>query len=109
MLRPMRSRATFTMATLILAVCFVCQIAEIFDQWDHTLQTGNDTEYAFVVVSLCAGVACSLKWFVPGIVFPNSQAEAISYRRPRLLFFALTNCSSSILVPASPPTAALRV
>ncbi len=33
---------------------------EIFDHWDNTLQTGNDTEYTFVVLALCVGVVYAL-------------------------------------------------
>jgi len=109
MLWPMRSRASVTIATLILAVCLVCQVAEIFDQWDHTLQTGNDTEYTFVVLALCAGVAYSLKWFIPRITLPDSQAEAIPYRRSSPQFFTLTNWFLSLAIPVSPPVTSMRV
>lgn len=27
----------------------------MFDHWDHTAQTGNDTEYTFVILGLCVG------------------------------------------------------
>jgi hypothetical protein len=94
---------------LILAVCIICQVTEMFDQWDHTLQTGNDTEYTFVVLALCAGVAYSLKWFIPRMALPDSQAETILYRSSGTQFFALTNRFSSLAPPLSPPTAALRV
>jgi hypothetical protein len=45
---------------LVLAICFVCPVVEMFDQWDHTVETGNDTEYALVVVALCVGTAYAL-------------------------------------------------
>jgi len=109
MVWTMRSRASFITATLILAICFVCHVAEIFDQWDHTLQTGDDTEYTFVVLALCVGVAYSLKWFVPRITLPDSLREAISYPRTRPLLSALTNWSAAVPIPASPPSAALRI
>ena len=32
----------------------------MFDHWDHTLETGSDTEYALVVVALCVGVVYTL-------------------------------------------------
>jgi hypothetical protein len=94
---------------LILAVCIICQVTEMFDQWDHTLQTGNDTEYTFVVLALCAGVAYSLKWFMTGMTLPDSQAETILYRRSGTQLFPLTNRFSSLAFPLGPPTAALRV
>ena len=36
----------------------------MFDSWDHTVQTGNDTEYAFVLLALCVGVAYSFVRFI---------------------------------------------
>jgi hypothetical protein len=105
----MRSRASFLIALCALAICLSCQVAEIFDQWDHTAQTGNDTEYTFVVIALCAGVAYSLKWFAPEISLPNTRTPAVS--RPRLdsLFAALIPQALSVLTPASPPVISLRI
>jgi len=40
--------------------CVVCPVLEIFNHWDNTLQTGNDTEYTFVVLALCVGVVYAL-------------------------------------------------
>jgi hypothetical protein len=34
------------------------------DNWDHTTQTGNDTEYALVVLALCVGMAYSFARFI---------------------------------------------
>ena len=48
------------MVALVLLVCFACPLIEMFDQWDHTAQTGSDTEYTFVVLALCIGVAYTL-------------------------------------------------
>jgi hypothetical protein len=109
MVGMMRSRASFIIATLVLAVCFVCHVTEIFDQWDHTLQTGVDTEYTFVLLALCVGIACSLKWFIPRITLPNSKSEANSYPHPHPLFSSLTNWFSVVPIPPSPPPAALRI
>jgi hypothetical protein len=109
MVWTMRSRASFIIATLLLAICFVCHVAEIFDQWDHTLQTGDDTEYTFVILALCVGVAYSLKWFVPRITLADSLIEALSYPRFHPLFSTLANWSAVVPFPASPPAPALRI
>jgi hypothetical protein len=109
MVWAMRSRASFIIATLLLAICFVCHVAEIFDQWDHTLQTGDDTEYTFVILALCVGVAYSLKWFVRGITLPDTLTGATSYPKSLPLRLALTNWSAVVPIPASPPAAALRI
>ncbi len=50
-----RSRTSRIIVTLVLLTCFVCPVVEMFDRWDHTLKTGKDTEYTFVVIALCVG------------------------------------------------------
>jgi hypothetical protein len=105
----MRSRSSFITATLILAICFVCHISEMFDQWDHTLQTGNDTEYTFVILALCVGVAFSLKWFIPRVAFPDSEAVTVTYPLLHPAFSAMPPWCSEVAIQASPPPAALRI
>src|SRR5260370_18165400 len=60
----MRARASRIIGTIILIACLVCPLVELFDNWDHTVQTGNDTEYALVVLALCLGVAYSFARFM---------------------------------------------
>ena len=105
----MRSRTSFLIALCALAICLSCQVAEIFDQWDHTVQTGSDTEYTFVVLTLCVGVAYSLKWFAPEISLPQTRTPAAF--RPRLdsLFAAFIPQAPPVLTPASPPVISLRI
>lgn len=105
----MRSRASFFTAILILAICLIGQMAEIADQWDHTLQTGNDTEYTFVVLALCAGVAYSLKWFVPQITLRDCRDTADLHPRLRPVLSRARHSSFPVFVPASPPPAELRI
>src|SRR5258708_12459071 len=59
----MRSRASRIAAMLALLTCLVCPLVETFDNWDHTIQTGNDTEYALVLLALCVGVSYSFARF----------------------------------------------
>jgi hypothetical protein len=47
-------------AFLLLLVCLCGHIAETFDCWDHTLQTGEDIEYSLVMVALVAGAGFGL-------------------------------------------------
>src|SRR5260370_8568555 len=60
----MRSRAFRITAALALLTCLICPLVETFDTWDHTIQTGNDTEYGLVVLALCVGVAYSFAHFI---------------------------------------------
>ena len=60
MMCHMRFRVSQITIALVLLACLVCPLVEMFDSWDHTLQTGNDTEYALVVLALCVGLVHSL-------------------------------------------------
>ncbi len=60
----MRSRALRIIAGLALLTCLICPLVEMFDTWDHTIQTGNDIEYGLVVLALCVGVAYSFTRFI---------------------------------------------
>lgn len=51
----MRLRLLGTLIGLIFITCLACPILETFDHWDHTAQTGQDSESAFVVLAVCAG------------------------------------------------------
>ena len=41
---------------ILLAICIGAPAIEMFDQWDHTVQDGNDTEMNLVVAVLCVGM-----------------------------------------------------
>src|SRR5215469_3248818 len=60
----MHPRASRIVAIIALLICLVGPLVETFDNWDHTLQTGNDSEYAVVVIALCVGVAYSFARFI---------------------------------------------
>ena len=110
MVSGMRSRISFFVALLLLATCLLCQIAEIFDQWDHTLQTGDDTEYTFVVLALCAGAAYALRWFVPAVAASVAERLDISFPRFRPMFSAFARPAPVVPISASPPfVVALRI
>ena len=108
MVLPMRSRPTYLAAAVVLAVCLVSQLAELFDQWDHTLQTGNDTEYLFVLLALCVGVAYALRWVRASFHWMASLREAIPCLCGGLQFLSPIQSGSPVLIPASPPSA-LRI
>jgi hypothetical protein len=97
------------MVTLVLLVCFACPLADLFDSWDHTLQTGNDTEYALVVLALCIGAAFLLKRFIPQIAVPSSPITGGRFFLVNPLSSALMHLPAIVLVPASPPSTALRI
>lgn len=56
----MRRRLVQFGAILILLICICGHVAEIFDHWDNTLQTGDDVEYSTVIVALIVGAVLGL-------------------------------------------------
>ena len=81
----------------------------MFDHWDHTVQAGNDSEYALVILALCVGVAYSfarlilkspLAFCIARVVFTSSVHFS--------LLFTHCSFSSLLLNAASPPAFALR-
>ena len=59
-MQHMWTRVSYGVAVIALVICFVCPVLEMFDYWDHTLQTGNETEYTLVLLALCVGVVYTL-------------------------------------------------
>ena len=59
----MRRQLIYLGTILILVLCLSGQVLEIFDRWDNTFQTGNDSEYSTVIVALIAGAVLSLARF----------------------------------------------
>jgi hypothetical protein len=80
----------------------------MFDHWDHTLQTGNDTEYALVVLALCVGAAY---WFARFVLKPAAvRFVAKLFRSNGETICAIRRgCSSLLFDATSPPPLPLRV
>jgi hypothetical protein len=96
-------------ATLVLLTCLICPLVETFDNWDHTIQTGNDTEYALVILALCVGVAYSFARFIfkSGLLsFVAKSVFASSVQRSLLS----APCSFTLLLfDATSPPLPLRI
>jgi hypothetical protein len=105
----MKPRASFITVTLVLVVCVVCPVSELFDQWDHTLQTGSDIDYPIMILAACVGVAYLFARFVPKIFQQDSLSEAVFSSFARQLFLIPNDLSSTVAIPASPPSLGLRV
>jgi hypothetical protein len=73
----MCSRTSHIVAALVLVICLTCPVLEMFDQWDHTAQTGNDTEYAFVIIGLCVGTLYIFAQVVFGFPLLKSAIEHV--------------------------------
>jgi len=105
----MRTRATPIIGAVALAICLLCPLVDIFDQWDHALQTGTDSEYLLVVLALCVGLAFNLGRLVvrlgsdmalPGVRFCLQGALNLS---------PLLNASVALTTPPGSPPLRLRI
>jgi hypothetical protein len=106
----MRSRTLRITVTLVLLTCLVCPLVELFDNWDHTIQTGNDTEYALVVVALCVGMAYSFARFAVKSVLLGFVANSLFASCAQKSFFTgLSSFALPLFDVTSPPPLPLRI
>jgi hypothetical protein len=106
----MRARMSYVVISLILLTCLVCPVMQMFDRWDHEVQTGQDTESALVVIALCLGVTFSL---VRAIVtkYQGSPSRSINTACSPLSssLQILIGASVAVLISTSPPPTILRI
>ena len=94
---------------LIVAICVGGPIVEMFDQWDHTIQDGKDTEADAVIVALCVGIGLSLAGVaVQRVRAFASQSQRIAFTKSPLVRLGLPYVIESSNPSSSPPIA-LRV
>jgi hypothetical protein len=94
---------------VIVAICVGGPIVEMFDQWDHTLQDGKDTEADAVIVALCIGIGFSLAGVaVQRVRALASQSQRIAFTKPPLVRLGLP-CLIESSNPSSSPPIALRI
>ena len=95
---------------IVLFTCLMCPLVELFDIWDHTIQTGNDAEYALVVLALCVGVAYSFARFFFKSALLGFVAKSVFASCAQKSFFSVP-CSFSFLLfdATSPPSLPLRI
>ena len=75
-------------AALIMVVCLGSCVSEIFDHWDHTMQTGHDTESTLVLLASLAGA-----------VLVMARAVASAALRTRPLFHLPSACTEAGGIP----------
>lgn len=100
----MRARTSWIVGAVALAICLACPIIDLFDQWDHALLTGNDSEYPLVLLALCVGLAFALarlaiRFSSNALVFDRIIAIASTSN----LFSLLIQPATSPFAPGSPP------
>jgi hypothetical protein len=109
-LMTMGSLVSRITVTLALLTCLICPLVELFDNWDHTIQTGNDTEYALVILALCVGAAYSFARFISKSTLLAFAAKSVFAPCLQKSFFC-TPCSFTLLLfdATSPPPLPLRI
>lgn len=106
----MRSTLLRETAALVLLICLVCPLVEMFDHWDHTLQTGNDTEYSLVALALSIGVAYSLTRLVLTLSpVLGSFIRALTHSHGLNGLESAFSGVTQIAVSTGPPPLALRI
>ena len=82
----------------------------MFDTWDHTIQTGNDTEYTLVVLALCVGVAYSFARFIFKSALLGFIAKSV-FASCAQKYFLSAACGFTLLLfdATSPPPLPLRI
>ncbi len=67
---------------LLVLICLWGHVAEIFDHWDQTLETGSDSEYSLVLLALATGVVLAIAERFP-IVGLSRSAQTRADAAPR--------------------------
>jgi hypothetical protein len=93
---------------VVLLTCLICPVLEMFDTWDQTDKTGDDTEYTLVLIALCVGGSYSFA----RLVFKSDQVclakEFVS--RPQISsMFNLRSFTSDFFDDTGPPLLSLRI
>jgi hypothetical protein len=92
-----------------LLICLLCPIVELFDHWDHTVQTGNDTEYALVAVGLCVGVAYACGRFLVTSTVVKSFSEIMLDLSAATTLVVSGGSHFNAPISPSPPVLTLRI
>lgn len=105
-----RYRPSQFTAAVILLTCVLCPIIDSFDTWDDALQTGNETEYTFVIVALSVG----LSYFFVAAAFRSLTIRLYTQMSfPDFCFagprFLNRTRMGLLLDDAGPPLLALRI
>jgi hypothetical protein len=104
-------RVSQIVATLVLLICFVCPLVELFDYWEDSVLTGNDTEYGLVVLALCVGVAYTFarfvfkSWTILDFVSRSIFAQGVD----KSSWSKAGYCSLPLFEDRSPPGLPLRI
>jgi len=83
-------------------------ITELFDRWDHTLQTGKDADYAVVMVAACVGVVLAIAKRLSAF-FRGLRIESESPVERSFSPLAVTLTDAEVIGPSPPLLLPLRI
>jgi hypothetical protein len=93
---------------MVLMTCLICPVLEMFDTWDQTDQTGDDTEYALVLIALCVGGSYSFARLVFRSDLASLAKKFVS--RPQISSTCnLCTLTSDFFDDTGPPLLSLRI
>ena len=95
-----REKVIQAAATLILVLCLWGHVSELFDRWDHTSRTGNDTEYSTVIAVLAGGAVILFARALPGL---RGDARATPRFTPPAGLYLPVPCTETHFIADSPP------
>jgi hypothetical protein len=106
----MRTRATLIAGTIALAICVLCPLVDLFDQWDHALQTGSDSEYPLVILALCVGLVLALGRLIPKLSMNLQASSILRYTiQPALNSLPFSMPSTALALTSASPPLSLRI
>jgi hypothetical protein len=106
----MRTRATLIAGTIALAICVLCPLVDMFDQWDHALQTGSDSEYPLVILALCVGLVLALGRLIPKLSMNLQASSILRYAiQPALNSLPFSMPSTALALTSASPPLSLRI
>jgi hypothetical protein len=92
-----------------LAICLVCPFVDMFEQWDHVLQSGNDSEYPLVILALCVGMAFALGRLIV-MLSPNMLMLSFRYiLQSAVNFSSFLVRPTALVFPSASPPLSLRI
>lgn len=94
---------------VVLLTCLICPLLETFDSWDQTDKTGDDIEYALVLIALCVGGSYSLVRFVFQSALVTVAKKVFASGGQISSAFRLFSFASDFFDDTGPPGLPLRI
>jgi hypothetical protein len=96
------------MIPVLLMAMLGGHITELFDRWDHTLQTGTDVDYTVVIIAACVGVVFAVAKILIAL-FRYSPRQEDSPEEQSFSFFPAMFPEISVAGPSPPLPLPLRI